>query len=209
MDTRIYKKREIEDVAQRLKEGELVAIMTDTVYGLAASTHDSHLYQKLIDVKHRPDTKPFPLMVRSYDQIEDVADVEPWQRNLMHKFMPGAVTFIFKRKEGVFDFLGDQKTLGIRMADDVWVQELIDHVGYPLWLPSANVSGMPTATSSTMVLEQLNGKIAGVIEGNISGGISSSVFDLTGSQVVCLREGIIPLSIILEEVKNENNSVSM
>lgn len=209
MDTRIYKKREIEDVAQRLKEGELVAIMTDTVYGLAASTHDSHLYQKLIDVKHRPDTKPFPLMVRSYDQIEDVADVEPWQRNLMHKFMPGAVTFIFKRKEGVFDFLGDQKTLGIRMADDVWVQELIDHVGYPLWLPSANVSGMPTATSSTMVLEQLNGKIAGVIEGNISGGISSSVFDLTGSQVVCLREGIIPLSAILEEVKNENNSVSM
>ena len=87
------------------------------------------------------------------------------------------------------------------MADDVWVQELIDKLGHPLWLPSANISGMPTATSSAMVLEQLDGKIAGVIEGDIQGKISSSVFDLTGSQVVCLREGIVPLKAILEEVK--------
>lgn len=201
MITKVYKKSEINEVSEQLKKGELVAIMTDTVYGLAASTHDEALYQKLIDVKHRPDTKPFPLMVASYEQIEAVAELEDWQRHLMHSFMPGAVTFIFKRKQGVFDFLGNQDTLGIRMADDAWVQELIGKLGHPLWLPSANISGMPTATSSAMVLEQLDGKIAGVIEGDIQGKISSSVFDLTGSQVVCLREGIVPLKAILEEVK--------
>ena len=70
MITKVYNKSEINEVSEQLKKGELVAIMTDTVYGLAASTQDEALYQKLIDVKHRPDTKPFPLMVASYEQIE-------------------------------------------------------------------------------------------------------------------------------------------
>ncbi|QIK68961.1 threonylcarbamoyl-AMP synthase [Erysipelothrix sp. HDW6C] len=199
METKQFDKKEIDAIASTIKEGGLVAIMTDTVYGLAAHSGNDAMYQKLKDAKERPENKPFPLMVASEAQIEAVAELTDVQRHLMRTFMPGAVTFIFKRKEGVFDFLGDQKTLGIRMADDAWVHEIITKVGHPIWLPSANRSGLTTATSSDMVLEQLEGRISGVVIGNIDGGKSSSVFDLTGPEIVCLREGIITLEQIQKE----------
>ncbi|CAM4330776.1 L-threonylcarbamoyladenylate synthase [Erysipelothrix aquatica] len=201
MKTNIYELEDLEVVANTVREGGFVAIKTDTVYGLAASSHDDELYEKLQMVKERPADKPFPLMVSSLEQIESVADVTELQRHLMHTFMPGAVTFIFKRKPDVFQFLKDQDTLGIRMADDPWVQAMITKVGNPIWLPSANRSGFPTATSSHMVLEQLDGKIDGVINGEISGGISSSVFDLTGDKIVCLREGIVTLEAVQKEAE--------
>lgn len=199
MKTKILLKNDLELASDLVRSGELVAIMTDTVYGLAADSSKDELYQKLQIVKQRPADKPFPLMVSNLQHIESLALLTDRERALIHKFMPGPVTFVLKRKPDVFTFLGDQDTLGIRMADDKWVQEFIDRIGAPIWLPSANVSGQPTATSSDMVLDQLEGAIAGVIAGNIEGGKSSSVFDLTGSEVVCLREGIVPLEAIIEE----------
>ena len=199
MKTKVYKKEDLKEVAALIKQGELVAIMTDTVYGLAASSHNPALYQKLQLAKQRPADKPFPLMVANKEQIADLVEMGVIEHALVDVFMPGAVTFVFKRKENRFSFLNEQKTLGIRMADDPWVQALIQEIGHPIWLPSANVSAMPTATSSAMVLAQMDGAIAGVIDGNIEGGISSSVFDLTGPEVVCLREGIVTLDAIEKE----------
>lgn len=199
METKILRKEDIDVASQLVKDGNLVAIMTDTVYGLAASSENDENYIKLQLSKQRPAEKPFPLMVASKQHIEEIAVLGDVEHALIDKFMPGAVTFIFKKKPGVFEFLGDQETLGIRMADDAWVQAFITKIGYPIWLPSANVSGEPTATSSQMVLEQLSGAISAVIEGKIEGGKSSSIFDLTGDEVVCLREGIVPIEAIIEE----------
>lgn len=209
METRRFEKEESSQIADTIRDGGLVAIMTDTVYGLAASSHDGALYEKLKDVKERPETKPFPLMVSSLDQIEAIAEVAPWQRHLMDTFMPGAVTFIFKIKKGIFPFLGSQATIGIRMADDTWVQSLINQIGYPIWLPSANRSGLETGVTSDMVLEQLDGRIEGVVLGTCQGGTSSSVFDISTKEIKCYREGIIPLEAIKEEVQRYENSRSM
>ncbi|AZK43749.1 MULTISPECIES: L-threonylcarbamoyladenylate synthase [Erysipelothrix] len=200
MDTKRFNKDQSDDIAQMIQEGGLVAIMTDTVYGLAASSADGALYQKLKDAKERPENKPFPLMVGSLDQIECVAELTDRDRHLMKTFMPGAVTFIFNIKDGVFPFLGDQRTIGIRMADDVWVQDIINKVGYPIWLPSANRSGFDTAISSDMVIDQLDGRIEGVVLGECVGGVSSSVFDITGDEIKCLRQGVITLEEINKEV---------
>lgn len=199
METKVYTKSEIEEIASVIADGGLVAIATDTVYGLAASSKEPENYTKLKEAKERPETKPFPLMVSSLDQIESIAQIADREKHLIETFMPGAVTFIFNRKEGVFDFLGDQKTIGIRMADDPWVQSLINKVGNPVWLPSANRSGLDTALNSDMVLEQLSGRIEGVVEGVCTGGQSSSVFDLTQEKIVCLREGIIKLETVMKE----------
>lgn len=204
MKTKVLKSSELEEAAHIVSEGGLVAIKTDTVYGLAVSSDKDENYARLVQAKERPETKPFPLMVSSLDDIERLCDVTPLQRHLMHAFMPGAVTFIFNRKETSFSFLNDQKTLGIRMADDPWVWEFINKIGNPIWLPSANRSGLPTATSSSMVLDQLSGRINGVIEGEILGGKSSSVFDLSGEEIVCLREGIVSMDAILKEVATWN-----
>lgn len=199
MKTKLLTKNDIDIASKLVKEGELVAIMTDTVYGLAASSAKEENYSKLQVAKQRPADKPFPLMVGSKSHIENVAILGDLEHALIDKFMPGPVTFIFNRKPDVFKFLDDQKTLGIRMADDLWVQDFIHQIGSPIWLPSANVSGQDTATSSDMVLNQLSGSISAVIEGNIEGGKSSSIFDLTGDEVVCLREGIVPIEAVIEE----------
>lgn len=194
-----FSKQEIDPIVSMIRNGGLVAIMSDTVYGLAADSSQDFLYDKLKKVKGRPDNKPFPLMVSSYNQIGKIAELSERDKRLMHKFMPGACTFIFNLKEGMFPFLKGQKTIGIRMADDPWVMEIIDKVDAPIWLPSANLSGHETALNSEMVLNQLDGKIEGLVIGASSGKQSSSVFDLTGKEIVCLREGPVSLDEIIKE----------
>lgn len=201
MKTKKYSKEDIETISQEIKKGKMIAIPTDTVYGLAISSSDPQNYQKLVQAKGRPENKPFPLMVGTLSDIEAVAVVGPRERILIDAFMPGVVTFIFKAKPNVFEGLDHIRTIGIRMADDPWVQQLIQKSGAPIWLPSANLSGEATATNSNMVLEQLEGRIDGVIIGQSKGLMSSSVIDLTQDEIVVLRPGEITLEMILEEVE--------
>ena len=179
----------------------MVAIPTDTVYGLAVSSDNPNNYKLLKETKGRPDSKPFPLMVGSLNQLKDLVEIDGLTEHLVNTFMPGAVTFIFKKKEGVFPFLEGQTTLGIRVADDVWVQSLILELGYPIWLPSANKSGEPTGTTSDEVLSQLESEIQGVVLGESDKKKSSSVFDLTQDEIKELRRGNIPLEEIQKEVQ--------
>lgn len=199
METVVFDKKQSEEIIETLKKGGLVALMTDTVYGLAALSNIPKLYHHLAAVKNRPPSKPFPLMAASIEQIESIAIVSERDKRLITKFMPGPVTFIFKKKEGVFPYLDEQDTIGIRIANGEWLQNIIQSAGAPLWLPSANLSNYPTALNSTMVLEQLDGLIEGVVRGEAPGGVSSSVFDLSQKEIVCLREGPISLETLLKE----------
>ena len=178
-------------VIELIQNGKTVAIPTDTVYGLAVRSDNASLYQQLKEIKERPDNKPFPLMVSSLDQLKTLVELDERALKLVNAFMPGPVTFIFKKKEKVFPFLDTQATLGIRMADDPWVIDIIDKVGVPLWLPSANKSSQPTGTTSQEVLDQLDGCIDGVVLGVSDEKESSSVFDISGESIVELRKGPI------------------
>lgn len=198
METKKYTKQDLQELIEVLKRNGMLAIPTDTVYGLAIAATSSENYQTLVRAKGRPENKPFPLMVSSLEQLETLVEMDDRARRLVKKFMPGAVTFVFKRKPEMFAFLGEQDTLGIRMADDPWVHQIIDGLRTPIWLPSANRSGLETAVSSDMVVEQLAGRIDAYVEGACVGGRSSSVFDLTHKDVICLREGAISLADILE-----------
>lgn len=204
MKTIQYTQEQTDSIAHVIINGGFVAIMTDTVYGLACRSNDEAVYEKLKMIKGRPANKPFPLMVSSLHQLEQVASVSPRNRRLIARFMPGPVTFVLPKKHGVFPFLATQKTLGIRMATG-WTQALIDAVQEPIWLPSANVSGEATAVSSDMVLKQLNGLIDGVVVGECLGGVSSAVFDLSQDAIVCLRKGIITMDEIMKEAEYESS----
>lgn len=196
MNTVVYSRDEVDEIVGVLKNGGMVAIPTDTVYGLAISSKEERLYSKLKNTKGRPDSKPFPLMVSNLGQLEDLVELNDVQRHLVRNFMPGPVTFIFKKKEGVFPYIGN--TLGIRMADDAWVISLLDKVG-AVWLPSANLSGEKTGVSSEDVLLQLSGLIDGVVAGESLNKASSSVFDISGDGVIELRKGVVSLEEIMKE----------
>lgn len=200
MKTIQYTKQDLRVISREIKEGRLIAFPTDTVYGLAASANNPMSYNKLIQAKGRPENKPFSLMVGTVDEIENVAVVGERERKLIQAFMPGAVTFIFNAIDDAFENHPEIKTIGIRMADDPWVQALILESG-SLWLPSANLSGEATATSSDMVLEQLDGRIDGVVLGHSGGLESSSVIDLTQDEIRVLRPGAITLEMILGEME--------
>lgn len=201
MLTQLLEKDNIERIVKILEEDGIVAIPTDTVYGLAIKSDSEALYKKLVRVKGRPEDKPFPLMVSSTQQLNQLVDMDPMTQHMVKHFMPGAITFIFKKKPSVFPFLKNQDTLGIRMADDLWVHSIIEKLGAPLWLPSANKSGDPTGTSSDEVYKNLKDEIEGIVIGESLKKTSSTVVDLSVFPYKILREGPITKEDIENQVK--------
>ncbi len=195
---RLYKD-EVNRVVEILKDDGIVAIPTDTVYGLAVRSDQESLYEKLKTVKERPENKPFPLMVSSIEQLESIVEMTDFTRHMVKTFMPGAITFIFKKKEDVFPYLNDQKTLGVRIADDAWVHEVIDKLGVAVWLPSANKSEAPVGTTSDVVLSQLDNDIDAVVLGESASKPSSTVVDISEDEIIILREGPISKETLEKE----------
>ncbi len=185
-------KEDRESVIQLLQKEEVVAFPTDTVYG-AAIRYDSPLAMKRLKrAKHRPESKPFPMMVADFEQIYEVALVCEKAEKLMHAFMPGAITLVFPKKESVADFVTNGlETIAIRMPDDDWIREVIRKSGHPLLVPSANLSGEHPCHTSEEVLKQLDGRIKAVVLGESERALSSTIVDVTKEQYGILRQGPI------------------
>ena len=204
MKTKLIEKDRIEEIADLLREGKLVAFPTDTVFGLACIYDNEDAIQAMKIAKERPDSKPFPLMVGSKEQIGDIALVDNRCANIIERWMPGALTLVMKKKESVPAFVTNgEDTIAIRMADDEFVLRLINAVGKPLLVTSANISNQPSATCDSEALAQLDGRIEGVVIGNSLGARASTIIDVTNKELVVLREGPISLERILFTLKGE------
>jgi len=202
MKTAIYQINQIQEISQVIKAGGLVAIPPDTAYGIAVNRDDFKALENLKTAKGRPEEKPFPMMVSSVEQLETVAVVTEKQRKVINRFMPGALTIIFRKQSSLSDIVTNGfSTVGIRMPDDKWVLELIDLVCSPLLVPSANLSGEPSCTNHRDVLSQLDGRIDAVVTGESGTELSSTVVDMSDDTVKILREGVITLDDIMEVVK--------
>jgi len=204
MKTKRYQKEQIHEIVSLLKENEVVAFPTDTVYGAAIRYDSIEAINKLKEAKQRPETKPFPMMVADMEQIEMVTELTDRIRHLMERFMPGAITIVVKKRESVPDEVTNGlSTIALRMPDDDWVREIIQKTGVPLLVPSANISGEPSCTTSDEVLNQLDGRIAAVVEGQSKGSLSSTIVDVSSSELKILREG--PVSF--KEIKKVWNKL--
>ena len=201
MDTLIYDHSQIAEIAEVLKAGGMVAIPTDTVFGLAVSSRDLAAIEKMKVAKGRPESKPFPMMVSNYEQLEQVAVVTAKQKRVIEHFMPGALTVIFQKSEALpAEVTNGFKTVGIRMPDDLWVLQLIELVGCPLLVPSANLSGQPAGCNDTEVLAQLSGRINGVVKGVSGAKQASTIVDMSNDELKIVREGVITLQELQEVV---------
>ena len=191
MKTKRLRKEDIDMVLSLLESGEVVAFPTDTVFGIGVVYDNEIAIEKMKEAKSRDEGKPFPMMVSSFMQMKEVAEgIEPYEKRL-RRFMPGPLTIVVKKKECIGDYVTNGKdTIAIRMPDDPWVLSLLDKTG-PLLVTSANLSGGANTTNEEEVLEQLDGRIAAVVEGKAEGGIPSTIIDLTGEEMIVLREGPI------------------
>lgn len=204
METRRYQLNEEAAVIQALKEGKVIAFPTDTVYGLGVVYDDEEALTRLKRAKVRPDEKPIPMMVSSIKQIEEVAYLSNAAKKLIHQFMPGAFTIVVKRKEEVPAYVSNGlDTIAIRMPDDAFVLGLMDKIGKPFLVSSANLSAHAVCSNSEDVMKQLQGRIDGVVEGNSKSDVASTIVDVTKETVVLLREGPISEEEIKRVLKEE------
>ncbi|WP_034552677.1 L-threonylcarbamoyladenylate synthase [Carnobacterium funditum] len=196
MNTKLFQLDEIEQAAQLLKEGELISFPTETVYGLGANAMDEAAVKKVYAAKGRPSDNPLIVHVASVEEVANyVEEISAQSKELMAKFWPGPLTLIFKTKPGVFSEIvtGGLTSVGIRMPDNRATLALIHYAGVPLVGPSANTSGKPSPTTAAHVYHDLNGKIAGILDGGETGvGLESTVLDMTNPEKpTILRPGAL------------------
>ena len=160
----------LEKAARMLQQGHLLAFPTETIYGLGGVILNESVINQIFNVKKRPKSLSLPIAVANLDQIKFVAeDIPELCLNLMKKLLPGPLTIILKKKQSLSSLItGGKDTVAIRLPSDPIAKRLIEITGCPLALSSANISGKPSPTSASHVLEDLNGSISAVIDGGIT-----------------------------------------
>lgn len=194
-------KNDIKQAAEILKNGGLVAIPTETVYGLAANALNPEAVGKIFEAKGRPQDNPLIVHVASLDEIPPlVKEVDPRMLLLAEKFWPGPLTVISERSSAVPDAVtAGLSTVAIRMPSNPCARAVIKESGLPLAAPSANASGKPSPTCVRHVLDDLDGRIDAVIDGgNCSVGVESTVITLATEVPTLLRPGGITLEQLRE-----------
>ena len=199
--TRVLFKKDLEETVELLKSGAVVAFPTDTVFGIGVIYNDAQAIAKMKKAKGRDASKPFPLMVADLKQLEEVAYIGNRERRIAQKYTPGALTLVLKRKDTVSrESVNGFDTIAIRIPDDRFVLKLLKKAG-PMFVTSANISGMPAACNENEVLRQLEGRIEAVVRGKAGTGVASTIIDCTGEELKCLREGTISYKEIEDYVR--------
>ena len=204
METRKYTMEETGQAASMLRKGGLVAVPTETVYGLAASAEDGVAVQMIYDLKNRDYDKPVSVLVTGMEMVEKYCrNIPPVAYRLAERYWPGPLTMILEDDEKVPDMVTAYTgTLGVRCPDHPLTLAVIEQAGVPLAAPSANPSGGEPAKTAKEVLAYFDRKIEGVLDGGpCAMGVASTVLDLTGPDPRILREGGIPADELLALVR--------
>ena len=184
-----------------MRVGGLVAVPTETVYGLAGNGLDEKAVAEIYEVKGRPEVKPLSLMVHDAASMERYCEnVPPQAYTLAKKFWPGPLTIVMKAKPCVPEIVrAGGETVGLRCPDHPLTLELLEKSGVPFAAPSANPSGEPSPKNADSVLKSFDGKIDAVLDGGECGiGCESTLIDLSRTPYRILRQGALPADEIAD-----------
>lgn len=194
MNTKIFTKNELSEAAAMIRNGGIVVMPTETVYGLAANAFDAEAVEKIFKAKGRQADNPLIVHIANFSDWENlVEEIPPKARLLAERFWPGPLTIILKKKPTVPDIVsGGLDTVAVRMPKNIIAFKFIRECACPLAAPSANLSGSPSPTKFSHVLKDMNGRVDGIIEGSdCVVGLESTVISLAGDKPVILRPGRI------------------
>ncbi|MEI6076030.1 MAG: L-threonylcarbamoyladenylate synthase [Verrucomicrobiota bacterium] len=180
--------------AELLRAGEVVALPTETVYGLAANALNAQAVARIFQIKGRPSNNPIIVHVASHAMAKRcAAEFPPLAETYSRSFWPGPLTLVLPRAEIISDLVtAGGPTVGIRWPSHPFIQAVIRQCDFPLAAPSANLSNQVSPTNAAHVGSQLAGKIPLLVDGGQSQvGIESTVLDLTVSPPRVLRPGMI------------------
>lgn len=189
-------KNAIAEAAAILRRGGLLGIPTETVYGLGANALDEDAVLHIFEAKGRPQDNPLILHVPGADWLERYCrDIPPVTYTLAERFWPGPLTMILPRRDNVpLRTTGGLDTVGVRCPDHPMTLAIIRASGVPVAAPSGNTSGRPSPTTAQHMLEDMDGKIDGIVDGGpCAVGVESTIIDLTVTPPRLLRPGGLPL----------------
>ncbi len=193
----------INQAGKILKDGGLVAFPTETVYGLGANALLENSVKKIYAAKGRPSDNPLIVHISDIDELEQLAvEINKNAKALIDAFMPGPFTVILKKSPIVPDTVtAGMDTVAIRFPENPTAQRLIKAAGVPIAAPSANISGKPSPTKAVHVIEDMQGRIDAIIDGeNCEVGVESTIVDASADYPVLLRPGGISYEELCEVV---------
>lgn len=184
--------------ASILVSGGVVAIPTDTVYGLAASMQRPDAIGRLYDMKSRPSDKAIPVLLSDLDQIDQVAvHLQTLAFKLAERYWPGALTIVVEARDGLSEHVttdaDGRRTVAVRLPNHSAARQVIDAAGGSLAVTSANLSGESAAIDASQVCQLAIAAPDAVIDGGrVTGGMPSTIVSVASSELIILREGAIP-----------------
>lgn len=196
-----FSEESAEKAAEILKNGGIVAIPTETVYGLAANALDENAVHSIFAAKGRPQDNPLIVHISEIKMMKPlVTDVPELAKKLAERFWPGPLTMIFNKTNAVPEATsGGLSTVAVRMPKNEAARAIIEKCGFPLAAPSANTSGKPSPTAAEHVFEDMSGKIPLIIDGGeCSVGVESTVICFKNGRIHILRPGGITKEMLEE-----------
>ena len=192
---------DIKQAADFIKSGKLVIFPTETVYGIGADGLNSDAINDIFKAKGRKNDNPLILHVSSIDMVYRIAkNINEIELKLMNKFFPGPLTIIFDKKECVpYEATGGLDTVGIRMPSNIIANKLIEYSDTPIAAPSANVSGKPSGTNISDIIDELGNKVSCIIDGGDTKiGVESTVVRVIDNKIHILRPGYVTKEMLEE-----------
>ena len=191
----------LEKSAELLKNGEVVGIPTETVYGLAANAFNENAVKKIFEAKGRPSDNPLIVHIAKFKDLEPlVAEIPEKVKIMADKFWPAPLTMIMKKSDRISNVVsGNLPTVAVRMPKSDYARAIIENCGLPLAAPSANLSGSPSPTNAKYVYNDMNGRIPLIIDGgNCEIGVESTVISFAEDPPRLLRPGGVTLEEMTE-----------
>lgn len=186
---------DLEVAAALLKDGKVVGVPTETVYGLGADATNSEAVRAVFAAKGRPADNPLIVHISRMDMLENVAlEIPDLAYKLAERFWGGPLTMVFKKRDIIPSVTsGGLDTVGVRMPSHPIIKRIIELAGIPIAAPSANISGYPSPTIAEHVMSDMSGKISAVVDGgDCRYGVESTVISFDDFQTVrILRPGCV------------------
>ena len=213
MKTEIGKRDLIQRGAELIKQGEVVAFPTETVYGLGADAFNPNAVAKIFEAKGRPQDNPLIVHIADVSSLESIArDIPPSAYFLLERFSPGPLTLVLKKNPNLpFCVSAGLDTVGVRIPCHEIALDLIKQSATAICAPSANTSSRISPTTAEHVLDDMQGKIPLIIDGGSCDiGLESTVLDLTSPYPTILRQGAITEEMLCEclgEIKTHKGEI--
>lgn len=182
--------RNIQRVVDCLRQGGVIIYPTDTIYGIGCDIFNRKGIKKIQQIKERDARKPFSFICSDLAEVANYAQVSNFAFKIMKRHLPGPFTFVLEASKVVPDSLcTKQKTVGIRIPENVICQAIVKELGHPLVTTSANLSGEETLQDPLLIEDSMGRLVDFVVDGGITLGEASTVISLLDDRIEVLRQG--------------------